>query len=127
MSNATRNAAALAACMDLLELSDVRFKICDGGRGNLGEASRYHAAIKQGRPIVRAFNGRKVYTEEELQKIGARLAAALGLKRDKEHKDRWHTAFGTKTGLGLILTLHRICDEIEDGNADRDLLGGYQG
>lgn len=38
----------LEACKEmqsLLENSDVRFKICDGGRGNLGEQSRYHRVM----------------------------------------------------------------------------------
>ncbi len=35
---------ALEAAWDLLNDSDVRFMICDGGRGHLGEQAKYHAA-----------------------------------------------------------------------------------
>lgn len=38
----------------------------------------------------------KSYTPEEMDKLGADLAANLHLKRDKEHKNRWVTGWGTK-------------------------------
>lgn len=44
--------AALDACMELLGDSRVSFKICDGGRGNLGEMSKYHAATQAARKIL---------------------------------------------------------------------------
>jgi hypothetical protein len=40
--------------------------------------------------------------------IGAMLAEALNLKRDKEHKDRWVTDWGTKTNAGLARTVFSL-------------------
>jgi hypothetical protein len=37
------------------------------------------------------------------------------LKRDPEHKDRRQTGFGTKTKLGLALSVERIVKEAENG------------
>lgn len=44
---------ALQECVDLLRNSNVRFKICDGGRGNLGEASSYHRAMNKANKVLR--------------------------------------------------------------------------
>lgn len=38
-------------------------------------------------------------------RIGAMLAEVLNCKRDKEHKDRWRTDWGTKTNVGLARTI----------------------
>jgi len=43
----------------------------------------------------------------EMTKRGNSIAKCLHLKRDPEHADRWITDWGTKTGLGLYLTLSR--------------------
>ena len=45
---------------------------------------------------------------KELEAKGEEIAHALHLKRDKEHKDRWVTDWGSKTSLGLYLTLQRM-------------------
>lgn len=44
---------ALEECRDLLGLSAVRYKICDGGRGNLGETARYHSAMNLANHVLR--------------------------------------------------------------------------
>lgn len=46
--------------------------------------------------------------EARLATLGATLAAQLKLRRDKEHLDRWQTEWGTKTNLGLALTIRRM-------------------
>lgn len=56
--------------------------------------------------------------EKQLNLLGDRLAKALKMKRDPEHRDRWQTAWGTKTGTGLVLMLKRAMAEIESGNLD---------
>lgn len=47
-------------------------------------------------------------TEAQEAERGALLARVLKLKRDREHKDRWQTDWGTKTDLGLFRTVERI-------------------
>lgn len=44
---------ALWECVDLLKNSKVRFKICNGGRGNLGEASWYHSVMHKANAVLR--------------------------------------------------------------------------
>lgn len=41
----------------------------------------------------------------EADHIGAMFAVALNLKRDREHRDRWQTDWGTKTNIGLARTI----------------------
>lgn len=41
----------------------------------------------------------------EADRIGAMFATALNLKRDREHRDRWQTDWGTKTNIGLARTI----------------------
>lgn len=55
------------------------------------------------------------YTDEELDVIGKRLAKALKLGRDKDHRDRWATEWGSKTNKGLVLTLIEMVNRIENG------------
>jgi hypothetical protein len=47
-------------------------------------------------------------TEEHQAKIGNCIAQLVLLKK---HKNRYHTAWGTKTDLGLYLSVKRIFDE----------------
>lgn len=49
--------AALEACQELLSNSDVRFMICDGGSGNLGEQAAYHRADGAARAAIRKAKG----------------------------------------------------------------------
>lgn len=51
--------------------------------------------------------------EEHQSKIGNCIAQMLGLKMAVrgEQKGRYKTAWGTKTDLGLYLTIKRIIDE----------------
>ena len=51
------------------------------------------------------------HTEEHQAKIGNCIAQLLMLKKTREHKDRYHTTWGTKTDLGLYLCVKRIIDE----------------
>ena len=43
--------------------------------------------------------------DAEAARIGAMFAEVLNCKRDKEHKDRWRTDWGTKTDIGLARTI----------------------
>lgn len=43
-------------------------------------------------------------SEELEEKIGAQLARVFTLRRDPEHADRWQTAVGTKTNIGVFRT-----------------------
>ena len=52
----------------------------------------------------------KTLTDEQMNDFGNSLAVAMYLKRDREYKDRWQTAWGTKTGLGLYLTLRNLIE-----------------
>lgn len=49
-------------------------------------------------------------SDEQMTQYGNALVVALYLKRDSTHRDRWLTAWGTKTGLGLYLTIKRMID-----------------
>lgn len=46
--------------------------------------------------------------KEEYRKIGNGLGFILGMRPDHEEPDRWWTKWGTKTGLGLVLTIERF-------------------
>lgn len=43
--------------------------------------------------------------DAEAGRIGAMLAEVLHCKRDRGHKDRWVTGWGTKTNIGLSRTI----------------------
>tara|TARA_Y100000310_G_scaffold192564_1_gene192518 strand:+ start:856 stop:1065 length:210 start_codon:yes stop_codon:yes gene_type:complete len=45
------------------------------------------------------------------RRAGAAIAELLELKPCPEHPDRWQTTWGTKTDLGLYLTVKRYIDE----------------
>jgi hypothetical protein len=51
--------AALKACQELLNNSDVRFLICDGGPGNLGEQALYHRTMNDAFSAIAQAEGRK--------------------------------------------------------------------
>lgn len=53
--------------------------------------------------------------DERPHEAGGELAAALHLQRDREHKDRWQTAWGTKTNAGLVRTLREMLARIDTG------------
>lgn len=48
--------------------------------------------------------------EKYLSEQGEILAQILGLKRSKEHKDRYVTSWGNKTGLGLARQIIAFAD-----------------
>lgn len=48
-------------------------------------------------------------------KVGAKLAEVLALRRDRDNRSRWHTAWGSKTDAGLARTVLRILDEAAEG------------
>jgi hypothetical protein len=45
------------------------------------------------------------------EKIGAKLAEVLQLRRDKDRPDRWQTTWGSKTNKGLARTVQCIIEE----------------
>ena len=47
-------------------------------------------------------------TNEQAEKIGAEIAQDFGLKRSKEHSDRWQTENGTFTNKGIARRAHSI-------------------
>jgi hypothetical protein len=47
-------------------------------------------------------------TDAQLARLGSDIANALGLRRDREHPDRWVTGWGSKTSLGLAITLRHL-------------------
>lgn len=53
-------------------------------------------------------------TEEEQIAYGELFAKLLKMKKNKEHKDRWDTAWGTKTSLGLYRTIKRLVEDAEN-------------
>lgn len=53
-------------------------------------------------------------TEEEQIAYGELFAKLLKMKKNKEHKDRWDTAWGTKTNLGLYRTIKRLVEDAEN-------------
>lgn len=48
--------SALESARELLMESDVRFKICDGGKGNMGEAAWWNRVAKQMREALNKSN-----------------------------------------------------------------------
>lgn len=58
------------------------------------------------------------YSIEEMNQIGATLAERLGLKHDREHRDRWQTGWGSKTNYGLALTVIEMARRIQEGEAN---------
>ena len=52
-------------------------------------------------------------TDAQMCQAGFELGKSLGLKRDKEHKDRWVTDWGTKTNIGLFVMLKNEIERIE--------------
>ena len=49
-------------------------------------------------------------TEAEITKIGRQLVETFNLKTDREHRDRFTTAGGSKTLIGLYRTARAIVD-----------------
>jgi hypothetical protein len=58
----------------------------------------------------------KTYAIEEQDAIGKRIATIFKLKRDKEHKDRYQTEWGSKTAVGIFNTFLRLAEDIKAGN-----------
>jgi hypothetical protein len=55
-------------------------------------------------------------SDEQLNEVGAQLAGVLGLKKDREHKDRWQlNGWGNKTNKGLALSLKEMIRKLENG------------
>jgi len=54
-------------------------------------------------------------TPEQMDKAGLKLAKALGLRKDSEHKTRWRTGWGSKTNTGLYLTIREQIRRIDAG------------
>lgn len=56
-------------------------------------------------------------TDEQLNHAGKLIAARLGLKRSKNHKDRWQLfeGWGDKTNKGLVLSLKEMIRRFEMG------------
>ena len=50
-------------------------------------------------------------------RVGAKLAEMLKLRKDPEHRDRWQTTWGTKTNAGLARSVFRLLIE-EDFHAE---------
>lgn len=57
ISSAPEILEALNELRDLLRNSKVKFMICDGGRGNLGEHSLYHSAMNKADKAIRKATG----------------------------------------------------------------------
>lgn len=53
---------------------------------------------------------------EAAAQAGEAIAEALHLRRDQEHKDRWRTTWGSKTSLGLYLTLRETVRRAENND-----------
>ena len=53
----------------------------------------------------------KLEDDKRANAIGETLAVLLNLKKDKEHKDRWSTAWGSKTNAGLARSIYRVFEE----------------
>jgi hypothetical protein len=53
--------------------------------------------------------------EKYLSEQGEKLAQILGLKRDREHKDRYVTSWGNKTALGLSRQIMTFAHLLENG------------
>jgi hypothetical protein len=58
------------------------------------------------------------YTDNELNAHGDKLAQVLNLKRlhiDANGRQRWQTDWGSKTGLGLMLSIKRVARSMDEG------------
>lgn len=55
------------------------------------------------------------YSDEAKALMGANVARILQLRRDREHRDRFQTTWGSKTALGIFHTVMRIAEEINAG------------
>lgn len=58
--------------------------------------------------IIDALNVLNDESDAECSRRGANVAALLGLKPTREHRDRFDTAWGNKTAMGLYRTLLRV-------------------
>ena len=58
-----------------------------------------------------------VHTIEEQDKIGMTIATILQLRRDREHKTRWQTTWGSKTNIGIYNTIMGISEQIARGES----------
>ncbi len=54
-------------------------------------------------------------TIEQQDKLGAEIAAILGLQHDPTHKTRWMTGWGSKTNIGIYNTIIRIANDLDSG------------
>ncbi len=54
-------------------------------------------------------------TIEQQNKLGAEIAAILGLRHDTTHKTRWMTGWGSKTNIGIYNTVVRIANDLDSG------------
>lgn len=54
--------------------------------------------------------------DEMADRLGREIVAVLGLHRDREHRDRYQTAWGAKTAVGIARTVVRI---ISEGNTSK--------
>jgi hypothetical protein len=52
-------------------------------------------------------------TPEQQRDRGGVIARTLKMRRDQMNLDRWQTVDGTKTGLGVFLTVLRIIEQGE--------------
>lgn len=57
-----------------------------------------------------------MYTIEEKDLIGRKIAEMLMLRRDREYQDRYQTTWGNKTPFGIFNIIVRIGEEIKEGN-----------
>lgn len=55
-------------------------------------------------------------TDEADARLGRELAQVLAMKRDKEHPDRWQTAWGSKTDAGLSRTIRNLITQFDEQN-----------
>lgn len=57
----------------------------------------------------------KDYTEADKDRIGTTIAQLLNMPRDRDHKDRFSTLWGSKTPIGVFEVIRRLGREIEEG------------
>ena len=57
----------------------------------------------------------KTPTIQQQDKLGAAIAAILGLRHDPTHKTRWMTGWGSKTNIGIYSTIIRIANDLDSG------------
>ena len=53
------------------------------------------------------------YSIEDQDRIGKEIAKIFMMKKDKEHKNRYQTTWGTKTGIGVFNTIIRLAHDIQ--------------